>query len=226
MSTENQEWNPEDDAPIPAELMSTYEADENEQLMTFSEEEEVVDTISNFLNIDGAEFGAQVFNSLKEGNSDPIKTLLMIKKMKHLHDFFLSSDKGSFNPEAKAWLKDQIGNTIGKEVYKAYGASISIETVGGATTMDYTGCGDIYLNKLYEMQKQLKELIKERETFIKTELPAESNKELGVRSIKAVVKVFPSIAFTDIEPQTCNIVPPVKFTREGIVVRFARKSKK
>lgn len=226
MSTENQEWNPEDDAPIPAELMSTYEADENEQLMTFSEEEEVIDTISHFLNVDGAEFGKQVFNSLKEGNTDPIKTLLMIKKMSHLHDFFLGSDPGKTNKEAKEWLKTQISNTVGKEVYKAYGASISIETVGGATTMDYTGCGDIYLNKLYEMQKQLKDLIKERETFIKQVLPAEDNKTLGIRTYKDTIDRFPSIDWSDIEPQTFNIVPPIKFSREGIVVRFARKSKK
>lgn len=226
MSTENQEWNPEDDAPIPAELLSTYEASPEEALMTFSEEEEVVDTISNFLNIDGAEFGAQVFNSLKEGNSDPIKTLLMIKKMKHLHDFFLGSDKGTFNAEAKTWLKDQISNTVGKETYKAYGASISIETVGGATTMDYTGCGDIYLNKLYEIEKQLKELIKDRQNYIKQVLPVESKTQLGVRTHKETIDQFPSIEFSNIEPQVVNLIPPVKFSREGIVVRFARKNKK
>ena len=224
MST-NQEWNPEDDAPIPAELMSTYEADENESILTYSEEETVIDTVSNFLNIEGSEFGNQVFNSLKEGNTDPIKTLLMIKKMNHLHDYFLGSDAARTNKEAKQWLKDQIGATVGKESYKAYGATITIETIGGATTMDYKDCGDLYLNRLYELEKELKVLIKDQETKIKTVLPAES-KTLGVRSEKVTIGALPVLRFEPLEePKTYNVIPPVKFSREGIVVRFAKRKK-
>jgi len=226
MSTENQEWNPEDDAPIPAELMTTYEADENEQVQTYSEEQAVVGTISEFLNIEGSEFGNQIYKSLKDGNSDPIKTLLMIKKMQHVHEYFLGSDKGRTNPEAKAWFKDQIIAMIGKEGYKAYGATITIEAVGGATTMDYKDCGDIYLNRLYELDKELKALIKERQDYIKTNIPAESNTQLGVRSIKEILTEIPRITFdTLITPEIINISPPVKFSKEGIVVRFARRKK-
>ncbi len=224
MNTENQEWNPEDDAPIPAELLSTYEANTEEQGLVYAEEEIVVDTVSNFLNIEGSEFGNQIFNALKEGNADPIKTLLMIKKMSHLHDYFLGNDPGRTDKVAKAWFKDKIINTVGKESYKAYGATISIEAVGGATTIDYKECGDIYLNRLYELDKQLKELIKEREVFIKTNLPPETN-TIGLRTLKNTVAVFPSISFADIEPQTVNIVPPIKYSREGIVVRFAKRKK-
>lgn len=221
----NDSWNPEDFEPIPAELMTTYEADENEQVQTYSEEQAVIGTISEFLNIEGSEFGNQVYQSLKDGNSDPIKTLLMIKKMQHLHEYFLGSDKGKTNPEAKAWFRDQIIATIGKEGYKAYGATITIESVGGATSMDYKDCGDIVLNKLYEMNKEIDVLIKERQNYIKTNIPAESNTELGVRVLKETITKFPSINWATIEPQVINISPPIKMSREGIVVRFARRKK-
>lgn len=220
MNNTTNDWNPDDFEALPAELF----ADENEQLMTHAEEEEVVDTISNFLNIEGAEFGEQVYNSLVEGNSDPIKVLLMIKKMQHLHDFFLGSDASRTNKTAKQYLKDKIVETVGKETYKAYGASISIETIGGSTTMDYKECGDLYLNRLYELQNQIKDMVKEREAFIKKELPPNSS-TLGIRGHKATMSRFPSIEFSNIEPQVYNIVPPIKYSREGIVVRFPRKKK-
>lgn len=225
MITDNQEWNPEDDAPIPAELMSTYEADATEELQVYSEEETVVGTVSNFLNIEGSEFGNQIFQALQDGNADPIKTLLMIKKMQHLHEYFLGSDKAKTNPKAKAWFRDQIIATVGKETYKAYGASISIEAVGGATSMNYKECGDLTLNRLYELDKELAALIKDRQDYIKTHIPAESNTELGVRSIKETYIQLPCIRYEAIEPTVVNINPPIKFSREGIVVRFAKRKK-
>jgi len=214
----NDDWANE---AFPAELI----ANEEEQLMQYANEEEVIDTISNFLNIEGAEFGEQIFNALKEGEVEPIKVLLMIKKMSHIHDFFLGSDKGKFNPKAKEYLKDQIINLVGKETYRAYGAAVSIETIGGATTMDYKECGDIYLNRLYELTAQLKEMVKERESFIKTVLPAEV-KTLGVRSHSLNVDRLPVIKFENLDTRKhINIVPPIKYSREGIMVRFPRKKK-
>ncbi len=219
MENTNNNWNPDDFAPIPDELI----ADENEQLMEYAGEEEVVDTISNFLNIEGAEFGEQIFNALKEGEVDPIKVLLMIKKMNHIHQYFLGSTQEKVNPKAKEYLKDKIINIIGKETYQAYGASISIEAIGGATTMDYKECGDIYLNELYKVQKEINDLVKERETFIKTNLPAES-KTIGLRTLHDKPNFMPKLTFNT-NKKACNISPPIKYSREGIVVRFAKKKK-
>jgi len=225
MNTENQEWNPDNEEAIPAELLSTYEANAEEQGLVYAEEETVVGTVSNFLNIEGSEFGNQIFNALKEGNADPVKTLLMIKKMSHLHDYFLGSDAARTNKEAKEWFRDKIINTLGGEKYQAYGATISIEAIGGATTMDYTECGDIYLNKLYEIEKEIKALIKARQNFIKQVLPAEV-KTLGVRSYKDTIDFLPILSTENFDtPKVVNIIPPIKYSREGIVVRFARKKK-
>lgn len=221
MENTNNNWNPDDFAPIPDELI----ADENEQLMEYAGEEEVVDTISNFLNIEGAEFGEQIFNALKEGEVDPIKVLLMIKKMNHIHQYFLGSTQEKVNPKAKEYLKDKISSIIGKETYKAYGASVSIEAIGGATTMDYKECGDVELNRLYELEKQLKEMIKAKEVYIKTNLPATTN-QIGLRTHKITVESLPVIRYENLEePTVCNLVPPIKYSREGIVVRFAKKRK-
>jgi len=225
MNTENQEWNPDNEEAIPAELLSTYEANAEEQGLVYMEEETVVGTVSNFLNIEGSEFGNQIFNALKEGNADPIKTLLMIKKMQHLHEYFLGSDVARTNKEAKAWFRDKIINTLGGEKYQAYGATISIEAIGGATTMDYKECGDLYLNRLYELTAQLKEMVKEREKYIKTELPAEV-KTLGIRSLKEEYWSLPILGEEQLEDKLkANVIPPIKYSREGIVVRFARKKK-
>lgn len=221
MNTNNDVFNPDDFDAIPEHLI----ANEQQELMQYSDTEKVTGVASDFLNIDGAEFGYQLWEALEQGHIDPIRLLLIIKKMNHVHDFFLGSDKARTHVKAKAYLKDKISNTIGKQKYEAYGAAISIETVGGATTMDYKECGDIYLNRLYELASSIKERIKERETFIKTQLPAESN-TIGIRSIKDTIKTLPEIQEVPLEEErTINLNPPVKTTREGIVVRFARKKK-
>lgn len=220
MENTNNSWNPDDFAPIPDELI----AKEDEQLMEYAGEEEVIDTISNFLNIEGAEFGAQIFNSLKEGEVDPIKVLLMIKKMNHIHQYFLGSTQEKVNPKAKEYLKEKISNLIGKETYRAYGASVSIEAIGGTTTMDYKECGDIELNRLYELEKQIKEMIKAKQDYIKTNLPPTTN-QIGLRTHKITIDALPVIRYEPIDDVICNLVPPIKYNREGIVVRFAKKKK-
>jgi len=221
MTDKSNDWNPDDFEPIPEELLANQE----EQTALYAETEEVVETSNKFLNIEGAEFGQQIFTALKEGHLEPIKTLLMIKKMNHLHEYFLGNDKARTNTEAKAYLKDKIANEIGKETYRAFGAQISIEAVGGATTMDYSECGDVVLNRMYELRKQLAEMIKERETSIKEVLPAEV-KTLGVRTHRVEATALPVIVFKDTEePIIMNLVPPIKYSREGIVVRFVKKRK-
>lgn len=221
MITNDDVFNPDDMDAIPEYLI----ANDEQQLMVYKGTEEVVDIATDFLNIDGAEFGDQLFEALQEGHLDPIRLLLIIKKMNHVHEYFLGSDKARTRPKAKAYLKDKISNIIGKEKYEAYGASVNIETVGGATTMDYKDCGDIYLNRLYELQNEIKVLIKEQETKIKTVLPAESN-TIGLRSEKVTIDALPVLRFEPLEePRTYNVSPPVKYSREGIVVRFARKRK-
>lgn len=232
-TNENQEdFNPDNFAPIPDNLIPQDEeldylidASPEEMQMVYAEEEEVVDTTTKFLNIEGAEYGQQIFNALKEGHLDPIRTLLMLKKMSHVHDFFLGSAAGKFNKKAKDYIREQVANTIGKETYQAYGASIAIQAIGGAGSTDYKDCGDLYLNRLYELQNQIKEMIKERELYIKTELPAES-RTLGVRSLKETYHTLPVIRVEELwEPVVVNVLPPVKYSKEGIVVRFARKKK-
>lgn len=222
MNTNNDVFNPDDFDAIPEHLI----ANEQQELMQYSDTEKVTGVATDFLNIDGAEFGYQLWEALEQGHIDPIRLLLIIKKMNHVHEFFLGSDKGRTHAKAKAYLKDKISNTIGKQKYEAYGASISIETVGGATTMDYKECGDIYLNRLYELQNEIKVMVKEQETKIKTVLPAESN-TIGLRSEKVTIDALPVLRFEPLEePRTYNVSPPVKYSREGIVVRFARKKKK
>ena len=226
------EFNTDNFAPIPANLIKDDEdldylidASPEEMKMVYAQEEEVVDTTSKFLNIEGAEYGQQIFNALKEGHLDPIRTLLMLKKMAHVHDFFLSSTAGRVNTKAKEYIREQVTNMIGKETYQAYGASISIQAIGGAGSTNYKECGDLRLNRLYELETQLKEMIKERELYIKTILPAES-KTLGVRSSKEIYETLPVIREEDMwEPLVANIHPPIKISKEGIVVRFARKKK-
>jgi delta 1-pyrroline-5-carboxylate dehydrogenase len=149
----------------------------------------------------------------------------MLKKMSHVHDYFLGSTAGKFNKQAKEYIREKVTNTVGKETYQAYGASISIQALGGAGSTDFKECGDLYLNRLYELQNQLKEMIKEREAYIKTNLPAES-KTLGVRGLKEEYKTLPVIREEEMwEPTVANIIPPIKYSREGIVVRFAKKKK-
>jgi hypothetical protein len=215
------EFNPDDFAPIPDELLANQE----EENVEYSPTEKVVEVSREFLNIEGAEFGAQIFHSLQEGHLDPVTALLMIKKMHHLHDYFLGSDKTRTNPKAKQFLKDEIAKIIGKETYRAYGATISIENTGaGADTYDFKDCGDIYLNKLEEINKKITELIKERKTLIKSLLPVES-RQLGIRSEKVEVNSLPVFSIETIETQVCNLIPPTKKGRESLIVRFAKKAK-
>lgn len=226
------DFNPDNFAPIPDNLLSQDEeldylidASPEEMAMVYAEEKEVVDTTTKFLNIEGAEYGEQIFNALKEGHLDPIRTLLMLKKMSHVHDYFLGSTAGKFNKKAKDYIREQVTNIVGKETYQAYGASIAIQALGGAGSTDFKECGDLRLNRLYELQNQLKEMVKEREEYIKTNLPAES-RTLGVRTLKEEYVTLPVIREDEMwEPTVANIIPPIKYSREGIVVRFAKKKK-
>jgi hypothetical protein len=221
MNTNENPFDPSEYDALPEHLIATPE----EELMMYKNTEEVVNVATDFLNIDGAEFGDQLYEALREGHLDPIRTLLILKKMSHVNDYFLGSDASRTNKKAKEYLRDKISGIIGKETYRAYGASINIQAIGGATTMDYSECGDLYLNRLYELQKELTVLVKEQEAKIKLNLPPES-KTLGIRTEKVTIDALPVIRFEALnEPTTYNVIPPIKYSREGIVVRFAKKQK-
>lgn len=215
------DFNPDDFEPIPEELI----ANQQEEEVDYSETNKVVEVSRDFLNIEGAEFGAQIFNALQEGHLDPITTLLMIKKMHHLHDYFLGSDKARTNPKAKEYLKDAISKIIGKETYRAYGAQIAIENTGaGANTYNFKDCKDAYLNRLEELSAEINLLIKSRKDMIKQVLPVESN-TLGIRSHRIEVTELPVLELKTIEPIVCNLIPPTKIGRESLIVRFVKKAK-
>jgi len=68
-------------------------------------------------------------------------------------------------------------------------------------------------------------MVKEREKYIKTELPADA-KTLGIRSLKEEYWTLPIIEEEQLEDKLkANVIPPIKYSREGIVVRFAKRKK-
>ena len=103
-------------------------------------------------------FVRSVINSLKEGNTDPLKVHLQVKNTEALIKE-LSEDK-----EYKEMVLTQAAKH-GKN-FDLHNANFRIQEVG--TKYDFAHCGDSVIDGLYLEMSELKAKIKEREEFLKS----------------------------------------------------------
>jgi len=103
-------------------------------------------------------FVRSVINSLKDGNTDPLKVHLQVKNTEALIKE-LSEDK-----EYKEMVLTQA--TKHGKTFDLHNANFRIQEVG--TKYDFAHCGDSVIDDLYSQMVSLKAKIKEREEFLKS----------------------------------------------------------
>src|SRR5690625_568522 len=117
---------------------------------------------------DITEVAKSMVSELDEGEKDPVQTLIAINKFSRLCK------------EIETNIRQIVVNslTIGyKEVYEAHGVKLQRAETG--VRYDYSKCGDSEWSELDKKIKELSDLKKERETFLKAMKTAVADPDTG-----------------------------------------------
>ena len=128
-----------------------------------------------------ATFVADVISRIEEGQADPIKVKLQVKKMEELCKAIAD------NPRFRDLLMDEaVKNGKSFEMYEA-----KFEIRSAPAKLDYSGCNDAEHARLTDSIEELKGRLKDRETFLKT-IPV-----IGLDTVDEstgeVVKLYPPV---------------------------------
>lgn len=116
-------------------------------------------------------FVDDVISRVENGDIDPIKTLVQVKAMEDICNRLTSknekTNKDNF-VEAKKFnaLLIESAEKYGSKTFQAFNGKFEIKETG--VKYDFSKCEDQVLIALYEKQKQIDSLVKERESFLKT----------------------------------------------------------
>ena len=127
-----------------------------------------------------ATFVTDVISRIEEGQADPIKVKLQVKKMEELVKAIQD------NPRFRELLMDEAVKE-GK-TFERYEAKFEIRSA--PAKMDYSACNDAEHTRLIASIEELKGRLKDRESFLKT-IPA-----VGLDTVTEdgeVIKLFPPI---------------------------------
>jgi len=149
------------------------------------------------------------------GEVEPLELYIGLRRMDKVIKLTISSEDG--DKELKSLFREKVALALdgGKSV-DMYGANLSIRPTG--TRYEFGDCKDSYLNELVKIEAQVKQLIKERQDYIKIVLPPDS-RTLGVRSHKMIQQGMPSFAVSDDEFEE-TIFPCTKIQGESIFCTF------
>lgn len=155
---------------------------------------------------------------IKNGHIDPIQMYVALKRVDKIHDLCLDSQKG--DKELRETILNKVRTSLdGGKSIDMFGANLRIQATG--TNYDFSECNDSILNKMYEIQDELKIRIKQREEFIKVSLPPDTNK-LGVQSKKVIQEHVPSLVWSDDEFEE-TIFPAIKRAGESVICTFKKE---
>lgn len=87
------------------------------------------------------------------------------------------------------------------------------------TWYDFNETGDIYYERLKELETQLKQEIKKREEYLKSLIP--DPKALKISKETVIVEQLPYFEFADCGEEI-NISPPVKKQKTGLKISFKK----
>lgn len=116
-------------------------------------------------------FVDDVINRVENGDIDPIKTLVQVKSMEDICNRLTSksekTNKDNF-VEAKRFndLLLESAEKYGAKTFQSFNGKFEIKETG--VKYDFSKCEDLFLFSLYEKQKSIEALVKERESFLKT----------------------------------------------------------
>lgn len=183
-----------------------------------NKQETGIDKFLGLYNLNHVEVAENLKSQIREGHINPIQAYIALRRIEAMTKLTISSEGG--DKEMKEFFKEEVAKALdgGKSV-DMFGANLSIRPTG--TSYDYSECGDDYLNKLYRIEKEIKEAIKQRETEIKTMLPPDTNK-LGIQSRTVVQEVMPSFEWVE-SGHDNTITAPIKRQGSSIFCTFKKQ---
>ncbi len=197
----------------------------NEEESVFNAElidEEQLTGIQKFMNIaiiPHDNVAKEIAHQVKEGIIDPIQIYIALKRVAKIEELCLDSQKG--DKELREIMLNKVRHSLnGGKSIDMYGANLSIRATG--TRYEFQDCKDSVLNKLMEIEKEVKVRIKQRQDFIKVTLPADDTKSLTIRSKKIIQEGVPSLVWSDDEFEE-TIFPPIKLAGESVICTFKKE---
>lgn len=185
-------------------------------------DEEQLTGIQKFMNISVIphdNVAKEIAHQVKEGIIDPIQVYIALKRVAKIEEICLDSQKG--DKELREIILNKVRQSLngGKNI-DMYGANLRIQATG--TRYEFDNCGDSVLNKLLEIEKEVKARIKQRQDLIKVVLPPDDTKALKIRSHKLLQQGMPSLEWSDDEWDE-NIFPAIKLAGESVICTFKKE---
>ena len=179
-----------------------------------------IEKFCNIANLDHTQLVVALKNEMASGNVNPVQAFIAIKRMQKIVEGTLDSAKGDKELRASFLKSVELALDGGKSV-DMFGANLRVQDTG--VYYDFEPCKDSYLNALYEIQEQCKELIKAREGELKAIFPeGKTTRNLGIQTRLIIQTKMPTLEFSDDEFEE-NVYPPVRHAGSSIIATFKRK---
>lgn len=166
--------------------------------------------VSSLLNKKATETAELIKTGIIKGESNPTYVGVVLKKFEKIYEA-VKKDKELFNLIAEDTKKYQEGTA---KTFSVFGATITI--ANGRSFWDFKDTQDEYLNRLKTIEKEIKDLIKNREDELKLKAEAWSTKNTPQGGIDFQVKPFlvtwdelPKLEWEEGYGE-CETLPPVK----------------
>lgn len=180
-----------------------------------------VTSLSQILDTPAKEIAEKIAISIRTGEADEVTALLFLKKFKKISDLFFDSKSNKDNKDVKEILEESIlqFKEDGKKSFTVMGCKITEASRG---VWIYSETEDPYLQKLKEIEAQVKELRKLRETHLQT-LVAEHNAintphnivEKGITPFVVTWDKLPILSFEEGYGEI-NTNPPYKINKDSL----------
>lgn len=112
------------------------------------------------------QFVDSIIGEMEEGNLDPLKVHLQLKGTESLIEMFTDKKKHAGTAERYNELLLEAAVKYGAKTFELHNASFLIKEAG--VQYDWSTCNDPVLTDLIQQQERLKQVIKERQDFLKT----------------------------------------------------------
>lgn len=163
----------------------------------------------NSLEVKAKDLTNNIKNSMLNGNIDIIDAFMFLKKNAKIFETLYEDKK------IKELLQTEFDNNKEKKSVKRYGQRI---TQSDRANYDYSECGDPELEELYKIQKQVKELIKNRENQLKQLHQDNSSKEIsfGIKKPEIVTNVEYNLEIKEVPTDVITVNPPIKYGKTSL----------
>lgn len=160
--------------------------------------------------------------SIRNGESDEVQVGIALKKFKKLHDLIFDSKSNKDFKDIKETVEESILKyQEGDKTFSIYGAKITEASRG---YWDYSNTDDPMLTALLEIQEEIKQRIKLRETYLQTKVAEyevnnkpNSIMKFGIKPFTIIVEELPKLTMEEAYAEVTTI-PPVK--RSTTSLRF------